>query len=62
MSDHLQAWPNEEVIGVSKNDLRIQLMELTRADSFHASLRANRHEHGGFNSAVIGCQSSTPRF
>src|SRR4051812_9700945 len=60
--DHLQSWPNEEMISIAEHDLRIHLAELARADRLHASLRSHRHEGRRLDHAMRGGQAASPRF
>src|SRR5438105_14440257 len=54
MPNHLKTWPNEQMIGISENNLRSDLAKLARAHCFHASLSADRHEGRGFDHAMCG--------
>src|SRR5438128_2649228 len=49
------------MIGVTENDLRLQLAQLTRTHRFDASLRPHWDERRCFNDAVRSCQPSMPR-
>src|ERR1043166_2308453 len=62
MFDHVEPWPNKQVVGVSKNDLRIQFAQLAPADCFDRALRADRHERRGVDHAMRGCELPAPRF
>ena len=53
-ADQLMAGPDEEVVGVAKNDLRSQLQQVFRGDGFDRSLRAHRHKNRGLNAAMQG--------
>ena len=62
MSDDIESGPDEQMIGISEDDLRIQLAQLAWTDRFHAALCPYRHERWCLNHAVPGRQPSTPRF
>src|SRR5436309_737414 len=61
MFDHIQSRPNKQVIGISKNDLRLEFMQLSRRDSFHRPLRPHRHKRRRLDYAVQCSYSPTPR-
>ncbi len=52
MLDHIEAGPNEQVVCVSENDLRIQFAQFSRADAFHGTLRTHRHERRRIDHAM----------
>ena len=62
MSDDIESWPNEQMISISENDLRIQLAQLARTDRFHAALCPDRHERRRLDHAVRSRQPPAPRF
>ena len=50
------------MIGVSEDDLRRDIVsQLGDMDTFHRPLRADRHEDGGFNEAMIGRDQARSR-
>ncbi len=51
-ADQLMARPDEEMVGVAKNDLRTQLQQVFRRDGFDRSQRAYRHKHWGCKGSV----------
>ena len=53
-SNHVEPRPNEQMIRVPENDLRLQLNQLARADRFHAPLRPHRHKRRRLDHAVRG--------
>ena len=62
MFDHIQSRPNKQVIGISKNDLRLEFMQLSRRDGFHRPLRPHRHKRRRLDYAVQCSYSPTSRF
>ena len=44
MPNHFHSGPNEKVIGVSENDLRLSSRSSRGLTAFHAPLRPDRHE------------------
>jgi hypothetical protein len=62
MFDHIQSRPNEQVIGVPENDLRVQFAQLARSHRFDRALCSDRHEDGRFDDTVRGRQAAAPRF
>src|SRR5438067_7428264 len=62
MFDHIQSRPNKQVIGISKNDLRLKFMQLSRRDGFHRPLRPYRHKRRCLDYAVHCSYSPTSRF
>src|SRR5262249_27991391 len=62
MLDHVEPGPNEQVIGVPENDLRLQLAQLTRTNALHAALRSYRHKRRCVDHAMRGCQPTASRF
>src|SRR5436309_8312126 len=48
----LNARPQIQVVSVSEKNLDAQFLEHVLRDAFHSSLGTNRHEYGGFDSAV----------
>lgn len=55
------SWPNEQMIRVPENDLRLELIQLARADRFHAPLRPHRHVGRCLDDAARGRQAAAPR-
>src|SRR5881397_942354 len=62
MFDHIQSRPNKKMIGISKNDLRLEFMQLSRRDGFHRPLRPHRHKRRRLDYAVQCSYSPTSRF
>ena len=60
--DHVEAGAQIQMVGVAENDLGVHLVEFTQVERLHAGLRADGHEHGRFDDAVRGGQSSETRF
>ena len=52
MLDDVESRPNEQVVGVSQNNLRIQLAEFARTDAFHAALCSHRHKRRRIDHAM----------
>ena len=52
MFDYVQPRPDEQMIRVAENDLRIQLAQFSRAYRLYAALRSDRHERRRFNRAM----------
>ena len=52
MLDDVESRPNEQVVGVSQNNLRIQLAEFARTDALHAALCSHRHKRGRIDHAM----------
>ena len=52
MPNHLHPGPNEKMVGVSENDLRLQFAQLARTDGLDTPLGPDRHEGRRFNHAV----------
>src|SRR5256714_10838387 len=59
--DHLESWPNEQMISVPENNLRLELDQLAGADRFHAALRPDRHVGGRLDHAVRSFQATSAR-
>src|SRR5438045_2211846 len=49
---HLKPWPNEKVISVPENNLRLKFAQLARTHSFDRALGPDRHESGRFDHTV----------
>src|SRR5438874_812155 len=62
MFDHIQSRPKKQVIGISKNDLRLKFMQLSRRHGFHRPLRPHRHKRRRLDYAVQCSYSPTSRF
>src|SRR5262245_54749392 len=60
MANHFESWPNEKVIGITKNNLRGQLSQLARTHRLHCPLGPDWHEGRGFDHATSGRQPTTP--
>ncbi len=54
VSDHIESWPHVQVVGVSQNDLRIELVQFTGAHRLYTSLRPDRQECRCLDDAVSG--------
>ncbi len=61
MPHRLHPRPHEKMVGVAEDDLRGQLPQLARADGFHAALRADGHEGGRLDYAMICRQPPAAR-
>ena len=61
MANHLESRPNEQMVGVPQNDLRLQLAQLARAHRFHTSLRSHRHEGRRLDHTVRSFQATAAR-
>jgi hypothetical protein len=61
MPDHLESRPDEKVVCVPKNDLRLQLAQLPRAHCLYTPLRSHRHERRSLDDAVTSGEPTTPR-
>ena len=58
----MSSWAEVKMIGVSEDDLRLDIVsQLGDMDTFHRPLRADRHEDGGFNEAMIGRDQARSR-
>src|SRR5262245_38153040 len=44
MAHDLESWPNEKVIGIAEDDLRIELSQFAWSDRLHCPLCTDRHE------------------
>lgn len=58
LTNQLMAGAQPEVVGVAEDDLRAELLELERVESFHRPLGADRHEDRCFDHAVRQAQGS----
>lgn len=52
LTDKLMPWPQIQVIGIGKNDLRFCIFELVRRQGLDSGLGADGHEGWGFDLAV----------
>jgi len=52
MFDNVESRPNEQVVGVSENNLRIQLAEFARTNALHAALCSHWHKCGRIDHAM----------
>ena len=52
MFDDVESRPNEQVVGVSQNNLRIQFAEFARTNRFYRTLCADRHERWCFEDSM----------
>lgn len=52
LTDKLMPWPQVQMIGIGKNDLRFCIFELVRRQGLDGGLGADRHEGWGFDLAV----------
>lgn len=59
-SNQLIARPKHQVIGVSKDDARADLVQVTRRQRFNRALRPDRHEDGRFDFAVSCRENAAP--
>src|ERR1051326_6878118 len=57
MANDVESWPNEKVIGVAEDDLRLERVQFRRADSLHAALRPDRHERRRLDSTESSRQT-----
>ena len=62
MPHYLHPWPNEKVVGVPENDLRLKLAQLARAHAFHRALRPDRHEGRRLDRAVCRREAARRAF
>lgn len=62
MFDDLESRPNEQMVGVSEDNLRVQVAEFPWTHGLHRALRADRHERRRLDHAVPGCELTAPRF
>ena len=62
LADQFVAGPQEQVIGVGEDDLRVKLGagQIQLQDALHGGLRARRHEHRRFDDAVRCVQQPCP--
>jgi len=60
VSHLLDAWPEQQVIRVAKQDLNSKLLENVLRHAFDRRLCSNRHENWGFDRAMRGGQGSFP--
>src|ERR1700719_7875 len=61
MFDYVDPRPNEQVVGISENNLRVEFAQLARTHRFHAALRSDRHKRRRFDGAVRSEQPAVAR-
>ena len=62
LADQLMAGPQKQVIGVGEDDFGVQLVgQIALHDALDGGLRADWHEHGGFDDAVRGVDEAGAR-
>lgn len=49
------------MVSVGQNDLRVDVFQINRIQTFDRRLRADRHKNRGFNIAVFGMQNPRAR-
>ena len=52
MFEDIESRPNEQMVRISQNDLRIQFMELPRTDAFYRTLCSYGHERRRIDPAM----------
>jgi len=52
MFDHVEARPDEQMVRISENNLRIQLAQLSWADTLHGALCSDRYKGRCFDNAM----------
>src|SRR5262249_49791196 len=62
MLNDLESWPNEKVIGIAENDLRIELSQFAGTDRLHRPLCSDRHEGWRLDYPVPGCEPAASSF
>src|SRR2546423_568567 len=60
--DHLEPWPDEQMIRISENDLRFEFPQLARTHRLHAALGADGHERRRLDYTVRCLQATATRF
>jgi hypothetical protein len=60
MPDYVEPRPNEQMIGISEDDLGFQLMQFPRVFRLDGSLGPDRHERRRLDHAVAGGQPAAP--
>src|SRR5262249_44535163 len=54
----LHARPEQKMVGISEQNLDIQILKKILRHALHRRQRSHRHEHRGFNRAMRGNQSA----
>src|SRR5947208_16221031 len=60
--NHVESWPNEQVISIPEDDLGVEFAKLARADGFDAALGSYRHERWRFDQAMSSFEPPRARF